>query len=116
MGTFHTSAFVKRYVAELGSAPVLSWIAHHSGNVIYTLITAQLKAMGALQRTMRGRHLDEDRARTLFRRITTHFAHSYMLIAMASLVAMQAREILQYHPVHAYGALRLACAMAACRV
>ncbi|MBI3328299.1 MAG: type II toxin-antitoxin system VapC family toxin [Nitrospinae bacterium] len=108
---FATSALVKRYVAEVGSAWVRNVIARPSGHVIYAALIAQAEAISALQRKVRDGDLEEDRARTLFRRVTTHFAHSYVLVAITPQVVTQACELLQHHPLRAYDALQLACAV-----
>ena len=109
---FDTSALVKRYAAEVGSAWVRSVMARHSGNVIYTSVIAQPEVLSALQRKMREGQLDRDRAQTLSQRVATHFAHSYALVAITPLVVTDACELLQHHVLRAYDALHLACAMA----
>jgi predicted nucleic acid-binding protein len=113
---FDTSALVKRYVAEVGSTWVRSTIARHSGHVSYASVLAQPEAISALQRKVREGHLEEDRARTLAGRVTTHFAHSYALVAITPSVIVQACELLQHYSLRAYDALQLACAMAVRRV
>jgi predicted nucleic acid-binding protein len=109
---FDTSALVKRYVAEAGSAWVRGSLARQSGNVVYVSILAQPEVLSALRRQVREGHLDEDRARTLFRRVTTHFVRSYAVVAITSLVVTQACALLPHHPSRAYDALQLACAIA----
>jgi predicted nucleic acid-binding protein len=109
---FDTSALVKRYVAEVGSTWVRSTIARRSGHVSYASVLAQPEAISALQRKVREGHLEEDRARALARRVTTHFAHSYAPVAITPSVIAQACELLHHYPLRAYDALQLASAMA----
>lgn len=109
---FDTSALVKRYVAEVGSTWVRSTIARRSDHVSYASVLAQPEAISAVQRKVREGHLEEDRARTLARRVTTHFAHSYALVAITPSVIAQACTLLQHYPLRAYDALQMACAIA----
>jgi predicted nucleic acid-binding protein len=50
---FDTSALVKRYAAEVGSAWVRTLTAHRSGNVIYASAIARPEVVGALWRKVR---------------------------------------------------------------
>lgn len=70
-----TRAFIKRYVAEVGSGWVRSVMARRAGNVLYALVIAQPEAISAIQRKVREGHLDQDRARRLSHRVSTHFTH-----------------------------------------
>jgi uncharacterized protein len=111
-----TSALVKRYVAEVGSGWVRRVMARRAGNVLYASVIAQPEVISAIQRKVREGHLDQDRARTLSHRVSTHFAHGYALVAITPLVVTQACELLQRHPLRTYDALHLACTMAVRRV
>ena len=113
---FDTSALVKRYAAEVGSAWVRTLTAHRSGNVIYASAIAQPEVVGALWRKVREGRLDAGRARTLSGRVAAHFAHRYALVAITTSVVAKACELLERHPLRAYDALQLACATEVSRV
>ena len=113
---FDTSALVKRYVAEVGSAWVRNVMSLRPSHVIYASVIAQPEVISALQRKVREGRLDQDSARTISQRLSTHFAHSYALVAITPQVITQACALLQHHPLRAYDALHLACAMAINRV
>jgi hypothetical protein len=108
-----TSALVKRYVAEVGSAWVRRVLAPAAGQVIYTSVLAQPEVVSALQRKVREEALEAERAHRLTQRVTTHCAQRYRLIMILPSIVTQACALLAAHPLRAYDALHLACALAA---
>jgi len=107
-----TSALVKRYAAEVGSAWIRVTTERRAGNALYTSIIAQPETISAFQRKVREGHLNSDRARTLSQRVTVHFTRRYALVAITPSVIAQACELLERYPLRAYDALHLACASA----
>jgi len=71
-----TSALVKRYVAEVGSAWVRRLLAHPAQYVIYTSALSQVEVISALQRRVREGTLAEAQAQRLAHRVTVHFEQS----------------------------------------
>jgi hypothetical protein len=106
-----TSALVKRYVAEAGSAWVRRLLAHPAQHVIYTSALAQAEVISALQRRVREGRLEVAHAQRLTRRVTVHFAQRYEVIAITQAIVDQACTALQAHPLRAYDAVHLACAL-----
>jgi predicted nucleic acid-binding protein len=78
---FDTSALVKRYVSEVGSHWVRVALAQSSQNVVYASALAQPEVLSALQRKVREGQLAPADAHRLARRVTSHFAWRYRLLA-----------------------------------
>jgi predicted nucleic acid-binding protein len=85
-----TSALVKRYVGEVGTIWVRRTLARPVRQGIYTALLAQ----------------------RLARRVQRHFARRYRLVAITPARVTQANALVQAHPLRAYDALHLACAIA----
>src|SRR2546423_7548579 len=92
-----TSALVKRYVAEVGSAWVRRLLAHPAQYVIYTSALSQVEVISALQRRVREGSLAEAQAQRLAHRLTAHFTQPYPAVALTQAVVDQARWGPQYH-------------------
>jgi uncharacterized protein len=60
-----TSTIVKRYVSEVGSGWVLSWILPASGNITVIAETALVEMFSMLERRHRNRELRRTRVNTL---------------------------------------------------
>jgi hypothetical protein len=82
---FDASALVKRYVAEVGSAWVRRVVARPVQQVIYTAALTQ--------------------------RVMHHFARRYQVLRLTQTVVTQACVALERHPLRAYDAVQLACAL-----
>ena len=111
-----TSALVKRYVAEVGSAWVRRLLAHPAQYVIYTSALSQVEVISALQRRVREGSLAEAQAQRLAHRVTVHFAQRYQVVALTQAVVDQACVGLQTHPLRAADAVHLACALTIRRI
>jgi predicted nucleic acid-binding protein len=109
---FDTSALAKRYVVEIGSSWVQTVVTQQSGQTIYTSVLTQPELVSALQRRVREGNLEADEARDLAQQVVEHMTQSYALIAITAPVIARACEALQTHPLRAYDALHLACALA----
>ena len=111
-----TSALVKRYVAEVGSAWVRRLLAHPAQYVIYTSALSQVEVISALQRRVREGSLAEAQAQRLAHRVTIHFAQRYQVVALTQAIVDQACVGLQAHPLRAADAVHLACALTIRRI
>jgi uncharacterized protein len=109
---FDTSALAKRYVVEVGSSWVQAVIAQQSGHMIYTSVRTQPEIVSALQRRVREGALEADQAQQLAQRVLEHMTQSYALATITPPVITQACALLHKHPLRAYDALHLACALA----
>ena len=106
-----TSALVKRYVAEAGSALVRRTVARPVHHVIYTAALTEVEVRSALQRLVREGRVDTAQAQRLTQRVRQHFTRRYQLIRITRTVVAQAGLLVEYHPLRAYDAVQLACAL-----
>lgn len=74
-----TSALVKRYVAEVGSAWVRRMVARPVHQVLYTAALSEVEVRSALQRLVREGRLDTVQAQRLTQRVTRHFTRRYQV-------------------------------------
>jgi predicted nucleic acid-binding protein len=107
-----TSALVKRYVGEVGTIWVRHALARPVRQGIYTALLAQPEVLSALQRKVREGTLAAAEAQRLGRRVQRHFARRYRLVAITPARVTEANRLVQAHPLRAYDALHLACALA----
>ena len=75
-----TSALVKRYVAEVGSAWVRRMVARPVQHVMYTAALTEVEVRSALQRLVRESRVDAAQAQRLTQRVVQHCARRYQLI------------------------------------
>ena len=111
-----TSALVKRYVAEVGSAWVRRLLAHPAQYVIYTAALAQAEVISALQRRVREGRLGRALAQRLAQRVTGHCAQRYQVLTITQAIVDHACGVLQVHPLRAADAIHLACALTIRRI
>jgi len=71
-----------------------------------------VEIVSALQRRVREGTLAADQAQQLAQRVLEHMTQSYALVTITPPVITQACALLQRHPLRAYDALHLACALA----
>ena len=106
-----SSALVKRYVAEVGSAWVHRTVARPVHQVLYTAALTEVEVRSALQRLVREGHLDIAQAQRLTQRVTQHFTRRYQVIRITRTIVTQAGMVLERQPLRAYDAVQLACAL-----
>jgi len=93
---FDSSALVKRYVNEVGSAWVRRALAHPTEASIYTALLTYAEVLSALQRKVRERELPQDRATVLAQRVLAHCTWRYHRLLPISL--REFRFALAYSP------------------
>jgi uncharacterized protein len=106
-----SSALVKRYVAEVGSPWVRRLVARPRQQVLYTAVLTAVEVRSALQRLVREHRVDAARAQRLTQRVIHHCTQRYQLIQITRPVVTQAGTLLERHPLRAYDAVHLACAL-----
>ena len=97
-----TSALVKRYVPEVGSAWIRRMLARPTIQVLSTSAIAQPEVLSALQRKVRAGQLTAAEAVRRAQRVTMHFTWRYRLLTITPDVltqacALAARQRLQQH-------------------
>ena len=106
-----TSALVKRYVAEVGSAWVRRLVARPVHQVLYTAALTEVEVRSALQRLVREGRVDTAQAHRLTRRLLQHCTQRYQLLRITRPVIAEAGRLVETHPLRAYDAVQLACAL-----
>jgi hypothetical protein len=106
-----TSALVKRYVAEAGSAWVRRTVARPVHHVMYTAALTEVEVRSALQRLVREGRVDTAQAQRLTQRVRQHFTRRYQLIRITRPVVAEAGRLVEGYPLRAYDAVQLACAL-----
>lgn len=110
---FDSSALVKRYVAEQGSAWVQAVTDAAVGNTIFVAEITRVEvaaAFAARQRAPRG-ILQEERDR-LFALLTAHVVNEYARVPMPDALIDRAMLLTQQHRLRGYDAVQLAAALA----
>jgi uncharacterized protein len=106
-----TSALVKRYVIEKGSAQVEQIISPSSGKRIFIAQITAVELISGLARRVRELSLPlrSMRARRLL--VERHTAREYIQIPLSDVISTQAKDLLEAHPLRAFDAIQLATAL-----
>lgn len=107
---FDTSAIVKRYTQEAGSAWVLEIIDQQPAvRIILSRIT-WVEVISALSRLRRERKIGASPFSREMRAFNQHFRAEYHIQEFNQAVSKTAGELVQRHPLRAYDAVQLASA------
>jgi uncharacterized protein len=105
-----SSALVKRYVAEVGTA----WIQHltdpDSRNRLVIARVAQIEVAGALARREREGFLHPDAVSRAFDTLEYDLDTQYQVVELDPNVVRTAVQLVRRHPLRAYDAVQLASA------
>lgn len=108
-----TSALAKRYIPEIGSIWINSWIVPQANNEIIISPLATVEMISLLTRRQRESSI------TLLQRVSMqkdfqfHVQEQYLGIDLDDNVLERARDLLLKHPLRTLDALQLACALEA---
>ena len=118
MSTFFvdTGALVKRYIAEIGSPWVLTWIEPTAGNVTVISELATVEIFSSLSRRGREGLLSPKDLQVLQSDFLVHVETEYLTVPLDLMVLAQARTLVNKHPLRALDAVQLACALRATSV
>lgn len=108
---FDTSALIKRYVLEQGSAWVKALTAPETGNTIVVAEITQVEAVSGANRRKRDGQITANTVRAVRLLVTRHFAREYVLVGLTNPVIERAKDLLEAHPLRAYDAVQLASAL-----
>ncbi|HEV2237768.1 MAG TPA: type II toxin-antitoxin system VapC family toxin [Ktedonobacterales bacterium] len=107
-----TSAVVKRYVAETGSAWVTSLCDPATGHIIVISQATLVEAVAAICRKARLGTISQQDRDGLINAFRRDARRSYSLERVTSTVYSRAGDLCRTHPLRAYDAVQLACALA----
>jgi len=108
---FDSSAIVKRYLSEAGSAWVTNIAALVSGNEVYLARITFVEVISAVTRKSRGSGLSADGAMKAIADFRRDFANEYSLIEQTSALVEWAADLAEAHALRAYDAVQLAAAL-----
>jgi predicted nucleic acid-binding protein len=113
MYCFDSSAVVKRYAPETGSAWVRSLVSSSSGNVIYFSQVGIVEIAAALSRKVRTRELNKDEYEAaLWLFLTDVRNEAYTVASLSDHIVELAVNLTKQHPLRGYDAVHLATAVA----
>ena len=111
-----TSALAKRYVPEVGSAWVQSWMDPASGHVTIISALSTVEFISLLARRQREGSVTAADLNRLRLDFLFHVRQQYRLIALRRDVLVQAQQLVVKHPLRTLDALQLASAQIAANV
>lgn len=108
-----TSALVRRYIPEVGSVWLRSWIEPVGKHIIIVSELTIVELMAALARRQREGSIPTENFIRLRNDFLTHFEKQYSVVALRSDVLHLARDLVTKHPLRTLDAIQLAGAMMA---
>jgi predicted nucleic acid-binding protein len=108
-----TSAFAKRYLVEVGTQWVLSWILPSHNNVIIISELGLVEMTSLLARNRRSGNLNQTKMGLLRINFLYHARDEYLVIAVDNYILQQARLLVDKYPLRTLDAIQLACAIRA---
>lgn len=107
-----SSALVKRYVTERGSAWVKQSVAPPSGNRIYISRATSVEVVAAIARRAKGGSIAPQDAIATIAQFLRHVQTEYRVVELSSVVIDDAIRLAEVHALRAYDAIQLATALA----
>ena len=108
---FDSSAVVKRYAQETGTAWVTSVLDPAASNVIYLARISAVEVISAFARRQRGKTLTASDAAKAIADFRTDLANQYRLIEMTPALISRAMILAETHALRGYDAVQLAAAL-----
>ena len=108
---FDSSAIVKRYVQETGTAWVRRVTRHGRPDRIYLARITAVETASAATRRRRGGSLTAARVRSILTRFRSHLANRYRILEITPDLLNDAMRLANAHALRAYDAVQLAAAL-----
>jgi uncharacterized protein len=108
-----TSPLAKRYIPEIGSAWINSWIVPQANNEIIISALATVEIYSFLTRRERESSVTSSQRQLMQNDFQFHVQEQYLLIDLDETVLDRARDLLLKHPLRTLDAIQLACALEA---
>jgi predicted nucleic acid-binding protein len=106
-----SSALVKRYVVEPGTAWVRRLTRRSPGRRIYLARITAVEVTAAVARRRKGKTLTAAKAASILYRFRQHLAGRYTLIDISPVLLDDAMRLANVHALRAYDAVQLAAAL-----
>ena len=108
---FDSSALVKRYVAEMGTAWVTGLMDPAAGNLLHAARLAGVEVVSAFARRLRSGSLSAGHAAAALTRFRADFRRRFLIVAIRSALVNQVMRLAERHFLRAYDAVQLAAAL-----
>jgi predicted nucleic acid-binding protein len=108
---FDSSAIVKRYSRETGTAWVRTLTDPTSSNIIYLARITEVEVVCAISRQAKKGSISATDAASAITRFCGEFASRYKVVEITSSLTWQAMQQTQKHHLRAYDAVQLAAAL-----
>jgi predicted nucleic acid-binding protein len=108
---FDSSALIKRYINETGTAWVQSLTDAASGHEIYIARVTTVEVVAAVTRRARGGGLEVNLATAVIAQFRTDAAQDYRIIELTPAVAGRAMTVAEVYGLCGYDAVQLALAL-----
>jgi predicted nucleic acid-binding protein len=106
-----TSAVVKRYIQETGTAWVRSLADPAALNLIYVVRITEVEVTSAVIRRQRGGHVSPPDATATLQQFRRDLVHDYRMIEVTPSLLATARLLVERNGLRAYDAVQLAAAV-----
>jgi uncharacterized protein len=106
-----TSALAKRYIPELGSTWVASWIVPSAGNVTIVSRLCEVEIESLLARRMREGKLSKEKGDLLKDTFSAHLEREYLVVSVDDEILKHARDLVSRYQLRALDAIHLARAV-----
>jgi uncharacterized protein len=106
-----SSALLKRYIPEMGTAWIQSLTSQSSGHVLLISRITFVEILSAIARRQRETSLTPTQAQQLRSAFKQHFASQYQVVELTSDITILAGELCDRQSLRAYDAVQLASAM-----
>ena len=108
---FDSSAIVKRYVNEIGTAWILGLVGPTSGNHSYLASVTGVEVVSALTRQQRSGSLAATDAAAALAAFRHDFANEYRIVEISAALVDAAMALAEKHALRGYDAVQLAVAL-----
>lgn len=106
-----SSAVVKRYVAEAGSAWIINLFKPSSKNIIYIAQITGVEVVSAISRRLHGRSLTAKAANKAITRFRRDFQNKLRILRLTDSVTTNAMLLAENHGLRGYDSVQLATAL-----
>jgi uncharacterized protein len=106
-----TSALAKRYIPEIGTSWVLSWILPPAGHVVLMAELATVEMFSLLARRQREGKLAPTQVSILQASFLLHVEEEFLVVPLDSVVLQSARQLVTRYPLRTLDAIQLASAL-----
>lgn len=106
-----SSALLKRYVPEVGTAWIQSMTDSRSQNLLFVAHIAWVEICSAIARRQREASISSRQANQVLTAFRAHWNSQYFIAAIDHAVIDLAGQLVNHHPLRAYDAVQLAAAL-----